>query len=81
VHQQLAGLIASTAEQPDSELNVWQANAIIGSLTEIVLQAIEQDRVEHLPECADEAAQVIRAAMQSQLAHPVIAPAPSDDPH
>lgn len=70
VHQQLAELIASTAEQPDSELNVWQANAIIGSLTEIVLQAIEQDRVEQLPECADEAAQVIRAAMQSTLAHP-----------
>lgn len=74
VHQQLAELIASTAEQPDSELNVWQANAIIGSLTEIVLQAIEQDRVEQLPECADEAAQVIRAAMQSQLAHPAPPP-------
>ena len=60
---------------------IWQANAIIGSLTEIVLQAIEQDRVEQLPECADEAAQVIRAAMQSQLAHPVIPPEPGTDPH
>ena len=73
VHQQLAELIASTSQQADGELNVWQANAIIGSLTEIVLQAIEQDKVEQLPECADEAAQVIRAAMQSQLAHPLTA--------
>lgn len=80
VHQQLAELIASTSQQADGELNVWQANAIIGSLTEIVLQAIEQDRVEHLPECADEAAQVIRAAMQSQLAHPVVTTATPADP-
>ena len=38
----------------------WQANAIVGALTEIVLQAIEQDRVEQLPECADGAAQVVQ---------------------
>ncbi|MGR6806960.1 TetR/AcrR family transcriptional regulator [Sphaerotilus natans] len=65
VHRQLADLIADLPQQAEGDAAAWQANAIVGALTEIVLQAIEQDRVEQLPECADGAAQVVRAAIQA----------------
>ncbi|MDQ5898278.1 MAG: hypothetical protein QG612_2364 [Pseudomonadota bacterium] len=64
VHRQLADLITDLPQPAEDDASAWQANAVVGALTEIVLQAIEQDRVEQLPECADEAAQVVRAAIQ-----------------
>ncbi len=64
VHRQLADLITDLPQPTEDDASAWQANAVVGALTEIVLQAIEQDRVEQLPECADEAAQVVRAAIQ-----------------
>ena len=81
VHRQLADLITDLPQQPaEGDAAAWQANAVVGALTEIVLQAIEQDRVEQLPECADEAAQVVRAAIQVNRQVSATATARETDP-
>lgn len=64
VNQQMAELILDLLNQPQRKaLPPALALAIVGGVNELILQAIEQDRVHQLTDLADTAAQFVRAVV------------------
>jgi AcrR family transcriptional regulator len=77
VTQDIADFIARVAtSRPDVDaplLNTM-AVAIVGGINELVLQAIEDDRVDQLGELSRPAAHLVRAVIDATLCRPALAP-------
>jgi AcrR family transcriptional regulator len=71
VNRDIAGFIARVAAgrcEVDASLLDTMAMAIVGGIHELVLQAIEEDRVERLGELSRPAAHLVRAVIDGTLA-------------
>jgi AcrR family transcriptional regulator len=70
VNRDIADFVVGAVGQgrPQDALLNTMAMAIVGGINELVLQAIEDDRVAHLPELTPAAAHLIRAVIDGTLA-------------
>ena len=70
VNQQIADFMLGVinggrADRPrDTPLSPAMAMAVVGGINELILQAIEQDRISSLPDLVGPASQLVRAATQ-----------------
>lgn len=70
VNQSIADFMLEVvnARQPAPVLARDMAMAVVGGIHELVLQAIEQERVDALPELAGQAGRLVRAVVQGRAA-------------
>lgn len=68
VNQEIADfmLVAINGEGREEPLSPWMAMAVVGGITELVLQYIEQDRVAHLQELVEPSSRLVRAVAAAQ---------------